>query len=122
MAGNGDLPGRAAEELGADDFLHEVGIDRTGLKEMDAVLEAPAIVFEACELFLRHGEVGLGVRESEKAARTPNGIVTKIGNRRCTDRRYDKGTEKTRHAVTDSHRENESQWDSARQGKLREVR
>jgi hypothetical protein len=116
-ARNGDLAGCAAQELRAGQFFHEVGIDGPGLQELDAVLKAAAVVFQTCELFLRHGEARLRVRQDEKTATSPNRVITEIRNSRRTHCRDHKCFKKTRYAVSDSHWRTESQTDSARQAK-----
>ncbi len=69
MTGHRNLPGRAAQQLVAGDLLHKVGIDGTGLQELDAVFQMRPLAFETCELFLGHGEARVSV--STRSPRVP---------------------------------------------------
>jgi hypothetical protein len=108
LAGDDNFAGRAAQELRTRNLFDQIGIDGTGLEQLNAMFETPAVVAQRSQLILDYGEPRLRIGQGEQTAATPNGVVTEIHHRRAANRRYHKSAKKPCHAVTDSHVPNES--------------
>jgi hypothetical protein len=101
-----DLAGQNTQILVAPDFLDEVGI-AFGQK-VHAVGQAPAMVIDQGQRSPLGGELLAGIAERDQSARTGNGEVAEVADRRQTNGGEDQRRHRSRNASPDSHALNES--------------